>query len=159
MVFVHDVAQRFIGDEQLHRGVLHHEVETFRRIGRVEGLVGATGLHHAQGDNGHPLATWNQHGDHILFMKAFPVDIGSNAVGNLIQFFVGETLVLIDHRDIVGRFRHLIAEHGDYRRVLVQFRISLVKTVQQGALAFGADANVAQEGLAQEALQNRLVTL
>ena len=159
MVFVHKVAQRFIGDEQLHVGILHHEVETLRRIARVEGLVGATGLQHAQGDNRHPLATRNQHGDHILFVKALSVDIGGDAVGKLVQFFVGEAFFLKYHRDVVGRFRHLLAEFGDNRRTLVQLCIGLVETIQQGTLALGTDVDVAQQGLTQQALQNSLVTL
>ena len=127
---------------------MHHEVEALRRIGRVKGLVGATGLQHAQGDDRHPLATRNEHRDHILCMKAFPMDISGDAVRNLIQYFVGKTLVLIDHRDIVRGLCHLITEHGNNGRVHIQFLVGLVETIQQGTLALGADVDVAQEGLA-----------
>ena len=76
------------------------------------------------------------------------MDISGNALGNLIQFLVGKTLVLIDHRDSVGCFRHLLTEHGNDSRALVQLLVGLVETIQQSALALGADVDVTQKGLA-----------
>ena len=87
------------------------------------------------------------------------MDIGSDAFGNLIQLTVGETLVLIDHGDGIGRFRHLLTEHGNDGCVLVQVSIGLVETVKQSALALCGDVNVAQIGLAQEAFQGSLIAL
>ena len=68
-------------------------------------------------------------------------------------------LVLIDHRDVVGSLRHLLAEHGYDGGVRVQRLVGLVEAVKNGALALGADVYVAQIGLAQETFQRRLITL
>ena len=92
-------------------------------------------------------------------MKAFSMYIGGNAVGNLIQFFIGETFVPINHCDVVWCFRHLRTEFGHDGLTHIQLPVGLVEAVKQGTLVLGADVDVAQEGLTQEAFQNRLVTL
>ena len=62
-VFVHDVAQFFVGNQQTGRSVLHHEIEAVFGITRVERLISAAGLEDAQRSHHHPLTTRNEDGD------------------------------------------------------------------------------------------------
>ena len=48
LVFVHDVTQFLVGYQQLGIGILHHEVQTFFRITRIQWLVGASCLQHTE---------------------------------------------------------------------------------------------------------------
>ena len=66
LIRLYDRAQCLVGNQQLGIGILHHEVQTFLRIGGVQRLIGTAGLQHSQRGYGHPLTAWYQNGDDIL---------------------------------------------------------------------------------------------
>ena len=134
MVFINDGSQFFICNEQFGVGVLHHEVQTIGGIARIERLIGATGLQHAQRGNDHPLAARDKHRDHILVAETLFHQVTGDTLRNSIHFLVRIVLVMIDHRHIVGRQFHLLTEQRNDGLGVVVRHIGLVETIEDGGL-------------------------
>ena len=66
LIFIDDIPQLFISNQQLGIGILHHEVQTLLRIAGIQRLIGTTSLQHTERSNSHPFATRNQYRYHIL---------------------------------------------------------------------------------------------
>ena len=70
-VFVYQVAQFPVGNEQSGIGIFHHEDESLFWIAGVERLICASGLQHTERGDGHPLAAGDEHRDDILQSEPF----------------------------------------------------------------------------------------
>ena len=133
-VFVHDVAQRLISNEQFGGSVLNHEVQTLGGITRVERLIGATCFQHTEGGNGHPLTARNENRHNILSSKTFRNEICCHTLRDVVHFAVGVFVFVINHRHVVGRQFHLTAEQRNDGLRRVVRHLGLVETIEESSL-------------------------
>ena len=99
----------FVGDQHPGIGVLHHELEALRRIGRVQREVGAAGLEHAQRGDHHVFVP-SQHDAHDAFGRDPALDIGGQVIGQFIDLSIGEADVFVNEGDVVRAGFRVVAE-------------------------------------------------
>ena len=120
-----------IGNEQFRRSVPDHEVQAPLGIGRIQRLVGATGLEGAEGGHGHVLAAADQDGDDVFPSEAQRSNVRGDPVGHLIQFLVCQRLASIAHRRGVRPLGGLGPEQGHDRLRGIHREGIGIETVQE----------------------------
>ena len=144
LVFVNNRTEFLFGDEQFGVGVLHHEVESLGRVGRVERLISTAGFEYAKRGDGHPLAARDEDRDDVFMLEALAHDVGRDAVGQFVHFAVGVAAVRINHCDVVGRLCGLTTEERDDGLGGVVGHFGLIETVEQTNLCFADEADGGQ---------------
>ena len=110
LIFIHEVTQFSVGNDQFCTRILYHEVQALLGITRVKRLISTASLQDTERGDDHPLATGNDDADSILQSQAFRCDISGNTVTQLIHFPVRIAVVLEHHGHLVGRSLCLTAE-------------------------------------------------
>ena len=129
-VVPHQRDQFLIGNQELGVGVLDHKVEALRRVGRIQRLIGAAGLHGGQGGLGHPGVAANEHGHHLLFPEAEGKDLGGQGVCVAVQLLVADGLTVKEDGRGIRRGLGLFAEQIHHRLAQVHFLGVVVEAVQ-----------------------------
>ena len=158
-VLVHYGPELLFCDQQLHSGILDHEVQTLGRIGGIERLIGAAGLQYADGCDGHPLAAGDQHGDDVSDPQPARGDVRGDPVADRVDFGVRVAPLLVHYGGNVRSGCGLGAEQRNDGLVLVVREVGEVEAVQDLDLSGRGDADVADIFLYQQAAQHGIVTL
>ena len=122
--------QFLVGNQELGVGVLDHEIEALRRVGRIQWLIGAAGLHRGQGSLGHPGIPVNEHGHHLFFPEPESKDSGGQGVCVAVQLPVADGLALKEHGRGVRGGLGLLAEQVYHRLAQIYLLGVVVEAVQ-----------------------------
>ena len=129
-VFPYQRDKFFVGNEELGAGVLNHEVEALRGVGRIQRLVGATGLHGGQGGLGHPGVAINQDRNYIFFPETVRQDFGGQGIRVGIQFLIADGFSVEEHGRSIRGGLGLTPEQVHDGEAQVHFLCVVVKAVQ-----------------------------
>ena len=132
--------QFFIGNEELGVGVLDHKVQTFRRVGRIQWLIGAAGLHSGQGCLGHPGVAADEYSHHVFVLETEGKDFGRKGVCVAVQFLVADGLAVKEDGRGIRRGLGLFAEqvyHGLAQVYLLGIVVEAVQLLEALAVHEG----------------------
>ena len=158
LIFIHDGAQLFIGNQQFCIGILHHKIQSLSGICRVKRLIGTTCLQHAERGDDHPFTTGNDYRHHIFRRQLLSSDIGSDAVADFVHLGIGVCAVLIDHGNVLRHLLHALTEQRHDGLLMVVILLRLVETVEACHLCFCRDGEIRESFISEEALHHGLVT-
>ena len=148
-VFIYQLTQRLVGNEQSGSSIFHHEVQTLLRISGVQRLVGTAGLQHAERGNSHPLAARNDDRHGIANAQALGCDIGCYAVTDIVHLGVCVTMVLEDDGFGIWRCLGLTAEQRYHRLGVIVWPVGIVERVKQRQLRCVGNPDVRELGLSK----------
>ena len=108
-----DGQQVFVGNQHFGAGVLHHEFQPLRRIGRVQREVCTTGLEGTQRGNHHIFVS-AQHNTYHALGGNLGLNVGSKIVRQFVHLAVSQAGVLVNDSDVVRAFLCVLAEEIQY---------------------------------------------
>ena len=141
IIRINDGVQLRGSDQNAGCGILHQQIQAFRRIGGIQGQVSTAGFQNTQRTDHHIFTSGDQYADNMISSNTAPAQMHGEPVGDLIQLPVSICMIQIHQGGMLRVFGSLLTEQINNRLFCVKRMLRPVKIFDptEGSFVCSAD--------------------